>query len=107
MVDAFNEILGDELAEVRIVNDARKRLIDKMWNYRFSAKSTGDSVDFWRRYFNHVLRSKPLTGRKPGFDWRPGFDWLMKEKNIVRIIEGEFHQGEDVRDDVEGNGGDA
>lgn len=107
VVEAFNEILGNDLAEVRIVNTARKGLIEKMWNYKFSAKSSGDSVDFWRRYFKHVLRSKPLTGRKPGFDWRPGFDWLMKEKNIIRIIEGEFHQGEDIRDDLEEDGGEA
>lgn len=100
VIDAFNEILGGELAEVRILNEPRKRLISKMWNYKFSEKSSGNSVSFWRRYFWHVLRSKPLTGRKPGFDWRPGFDWLMKEKSIARVIEGEFHQGDDVRSDV-------
>jgi len=100
VIDAFNEILGEDLAEVRILNEPRKRAISKMWNYQFSKQTRGDSVEFWHRYFRHVLNSKSLTGRKPGFDWSPGFDWLMKEKNMARIIEGEFHKGDDVREDL-------
>ncbi|WP_328186970.1 hypothetical protein [Marinobacter sp. OP 3.4] len=99
IVDMYNELLGDFLPEVVKLNTKRKSLMRARWKEVFGKNSRGSDLDFWRRYFLHVRRSKPLTGTKDGFNWRPGFDWLLNESNMTRVIEGEFHQGDDQRND--------
>lgn len=101
VVDAYNEILGGLLPEVKLINQARKRLINARWRGRYGKQSRGDDLDFWRRYFGYVLRSKPLCGLKDGFDWSADFNWLMNETNMAKVIEGNYHQGSDLRDDLE------
>lgn len=99
IVNMYNELLGDFLPEVVKLNTKRKSLVRARWKEVFGQNSKGNDLDFWRRYFLHVRRSRPLTGTKDGFNWRPGFDWLLKESNMTRVIEGEFHQGDDQRVD--------
>ena len=101
VVDAYNEILGVILPEVKIINDNRRKLIRARWRSRYGKQSRGDDLDFWRRYFGYVLRSKPLCGLKDGFTWNANFDWLMNETNMAKVIEGNYHQGSDERDDLE------
>ena len=101
IIGLYNELLGDFLPQVVKANDKRKRLIRARWKEVFGENSRGNDLTFWRRYFLHVRRSKPLTGTKDNFNWRPGFDWLLKESNMHRVIEGEFHQGDDRRNDLQ------
>jgi len=95
VVDAYNEILGGILPEVKIINDNRRKLIRARWRSRYGKQSRGDDIDFWRRYFGYVLKSKPLCGLKDGFKWNANFDWLMNETNMAKVIEGNYHQGSD------------
>ncbi|WP_372966601.1 hypothetical protein [Marinobacter sp.] len=99
IADLYNEILGDFLPSVAVLNDKRKRTIRARWKQKWGERSHGNDLDFWRRYFLHVRQSKPLTGTKDGFDWRPSFDWLLNESNMAKVIEGNYHQGDDRRSD--------
>jgi len=99
ITDIYNEMLGEFLPEVVKINKKRKSMISARWKEVFGKDSRGNDLGFWRRYFLHVSRSKSLTGTKDGFNWRPGFDWLLNESNMTRVIEGEFHQGDDRRVD--------
>jgi uncharacterized protein YdaU (DUF1376 family) len=99
IADIYNEMLGEFLPEVLKINKKRKNMINARWKEVFGKDSRGNDLGFWRRYFLHVSRSKSLTGTKDGFNWRPGFDWLLNESNMTRVIEGEFHQGDDRRVD--------
>jgi uncharacterized protein YdaU (DUF1376 family) len=99
IADLYNELLGEFLPLVEVMNDGRKRTIRARWKQKWGDKSHGNDMNFWRRYFLHVRQSKPLTGTKDGFDWRSGFDWLMNDKNMTKVIEGNYHQGEDRRVD--------
>jgi len=99
LVDLYNEILGEFLPSVAVLNDKRKRLIRARWKQKWGERSHGNDLNFWRKYFLHVRQSKPLTGTKDGFDWRPNFDWLLNESNMVKVIEGNYHQGDDRRHD--------
>jgi len=99
IADVYNEMLRDFLPEVVKMNKKRMSLIRARWKEVFGKDSRGNDLNFWRRYFLHVSRSKSLTGTKDGFDWRPGFDWLLNESNMTRVIEGEFHQGDNRRVD--------
>ena len=100
VVDLYNEILGELfLPKVKTLTDTRKRLIKARWNQRFGEadqgagnnKGSGNNTGFWERYFKYVAESEFLTGRKPGTKWAPNFDWLLKESNMVKVIEGAYH----------------
>lgn len=99
IVDLYNDLLGEFLPSVAKLNDQRKRTIKARWKQKWGEKSHGNDLDFWKRYFLHVRQSKPLTGTKDGFDWRPSFDWLLNETNMIKVIEGNFHNGDDRRAD--------
>ncbi|MDP4546515.1 hypothetical protein [Marinobacter sp. MDS2] len=99
IVDLYNDLLGEFLPSVAVLNDKRRRTIKARWKQKWGERSYGNDLNFWRKYFVHVRQSKPLTGTKDGFDWRPGFDWLLNETNMTKVIEGNYHQGDDRRTD--------
>lgn len=99
IVGLYNDLLGEFLPSVAVLNSKRRKTIKARWKQKWGERSRGNDLDFWRRYFLHVRQSKPLTGTKDGFDWRPGFDWLLNETNMTKVIEGNYHQGDDRRTD--------
>jgi len=101
IVDLYNDLLGEFLPSVVKVSDKRKKLMNARWKQKWGENSRGDDLGFWRKYFLHVRRSKPLTGTKDGFDWAPNFDWLLNESNMLKVIEGNYHQGDDRRNDLQ------
>lgn len=52
-------------------------------------------LDFWKRYFTHVGKSKFLTGRAPaGKDRKPflaDLEWIIRPTNFAKIIENRYH----------------
>ncbi|OJT01211.1 hypothetical protein [Marinobacter nauticus] len=101
IVGLYNDLLGEFLPNVVKVSDKRKKLIAARWKQTWGEHSKGSDLDFWRRYFLHVRRSKPLTGTKDNFDWAPNFDWLLNESNMLKVIEGNYHRGDDRRNDLQ------
>lgn len=101
IVNLYNSLLGEFLPNVVKLSDKRKKLINARWKQKWGENSRGDDLGFWRKYFLHVRRSKPLTGTKDGFDWAPNFDWLLNESNMLKVIEGNYHQGDDRRNDLQ------
>lgn len=101
IVSLYNDLLGEFLPNVVKLSDKRKKLINARWKQKWGENSRGDDLGFWRKYFLHVRRSKPLTGTKDGFDWAPNFDWLLNESNMLKVIEGNYHQGDDRRNDLQ------
>lgn len=101
IVELYNNLLGEFLPTVVKISDKRKKLISARWKQTWGEHSKGNDLDFWRRYFLHVRRSKPLTGTKDGFDWAPNFDWLLNEANMLKVIEGNYHRGDDRRNDLQ------
>ena len=100
IVDAYHEILP-ELPQVQKLSKTRKTAIRARWNDTYGAQARpGNSIDFWRRYFWHVKRSRFLCGLKDQQDrpWRANLDFLFRESAMVQIIEGKYHQGDDYRE---------
>lgn len=71
-----------ELPQVRIKDDARRRVIRSRWN----ADKRFQSVEFWNRYFASVRDSKFLMEGFKGI----GFDWLMNSANFKKVAEGNY-----------------
>lgn len=51
---------------------------------------------YWRRYFEHVKKSKFLTGNTEGSAGRQPFvatmEWLIRPKNFQKVVEGNYHR---------------
>lgn len=79
VVDLYNSICKS-LPSVREVSEARKRTI------KARAKTYG--IDKIRTVFETAEASAFLRGETK--DWKANFDWLMKEANMVKVLEGNY-----------------
>lgn len=107
----YNETLPEH-PQVRVLNEARKRLVKTRWRevltdrqiagvFGFSPNgkplSREEGLAWFKRFFEYVRESKFLHGQVPpsrGRD-RPfiaSFEWLMGPKNFAKVIEGFYHQ---------------
>jgi hypothetical protein len=72
----------------------REKAISKSKNWGYSTEEQG--LACWRKFFRYVGESEFLTGRKEGRNGRAPFvaslEWLVRPKNFVKIIEGEYHR---------------
>lgn len=91
IVDAYHRICCIEpfnRPTVAKITDKRKRAIAKIWQGSQAAKS----VDWWAEYFTRCTSSKNWmfgSTYQNGDKW-PGanFDFLLREDNILRVVEG-------------------
>ena len=57
------------------------------------------SLDYWRRFFEHVSASLFLTGRvedRNGRPFLPGLDWMVKAANFAKVIENRYHDRQEA-----------
>ena len=88
IVATYNRILGVEIRECRIATDSRKAAIRRVWAF-FNYEA-----DAFEGYFKQVKESDFLCGRASGKrEWKCDFDWLLKQKNIIKVIEGSYTNG--------------
>ena len=86
IVDLYLEVLP-ELAGVRDITEQRKRKLRARWK----SQDRFRSLDWWRRYFEHVRESDFLMGREK--DWQASFDFLIDASSFQKVLEGVYHRG--------------
>lgn len=93
IVELFHEILT-MCPRVKQWTDARKRALQQRWR----ENTKHQSLDFWRKFFEHIKESQFLTGRVHGRDGKLPFlatlEWLIRANNFVKVIEGNYHRDE-------------
>jgi hypothetical protein len=98
ILDLYHEQLP-QLPRCLTLTDARRGYIRTRWREigtkrRWATRAEG--LDFFRRYFEFVGKSKFLTGRESGRDGKPPFEadleWLMRPGNFAKVVEGKFHR---------------
>ena len=91
IVDLYNEKLP-MLASATVINDSRRRAISSRWREVVTTdkldKEAG--LNFFAEFFDHVSKSKFLTGRSK--DWKADIDFLFNPSKFPRIIEGAYHK---------------
>ncbi len=90
IVALYHEILPTNPG-IKVWDGARADALRTRW--REDRKR--QSLDYWRRFFEHVAASPFLTGRVEGSNGRPflpGLDWLVKSANFAKVIEGRYHE---------------
>jgi hypothetical protein len=51
-------------------------------------------LTWWEEFFQHISRSKFLTGKVSGKDGRvfaADLEWIVRPTNFVKIVEGKYH----------------
>ena len=84
VIDLFHRVCVS-LPKVKKLTDSRKRSIRK------AAKELEELDSSFESLFGCVEQSDFLTGRKGGKGF--GFDWILTPKNLVKIIEGNYNNG--------------
>lgn len=81
IVKRFNEMLVPMLPKVAIISDARKQAIKAIYN-----KHGTESIE---KVFCKVKDSAFLRGDNEQ-GWKCNFDWIFKERNFIKILEGNY-----------------
>ena len=83
-MDLYNAILP-ELPKVELITEERKEHMRARWNTSVKTKS----LDWWKSYFSLIRQSDFLMGRAKD-SFRASFDWVIKKRNFIKIIEGNY-----------------
>lgn len=73
--------------QVLKLNDRREKYLRARWREY-------PDLEFWRRFFSNVARSKFLTGQTHSRDRRPffaSFEWLINPANFLNVLEQKYH----------------
>lgn len=77
---------------IRDWTPARQKALQARWN----EKPERQSLDWWRKFFDYMARSRFLTGKvdpAPGRSvFRVSLPWTVKAENFAKITEGEYHR---------------
>jgi len=88
------------LRKVEVWNTARQGYLRQRW--REVAADIGQSrpathegiLEWWEGFFQHINKSKFLTGKvnsKDGRAFLADLEWIIKPSNFAKIVEGKYH----------------
>lgn len=81
IVSLFNTVCVS-LSKVQLVNDGRKKAMRNLWKF-----AKGD-MNVIKNIFTKVESSDFLCGRQG--TWKASFDWILKQANVIKILEGNY-----------------
>jgi hypothetical protein len=88
------------LRRVEVWNAARQGYLRQRWRevaLELAQSKPIDSshvLDWWGDFFQHINKSKFLTGKvnsKDGRAFAADLEWILKPSNFVKIVEGKYH----------------
>ena len=88
------------LRKVEVWNAARQGYLRQRWREVAEELSKSTEIDssdvlgWWGEFFQHVGKSKFLTGRvnsKDGRAFTADLEWILKPSNFAKIVEGKYH----------------
>jgi len=88
------------LRKVEVWNAARQGYLRQRWREVASELAqtkpidSADVLGWWSEFFQHVGKSKFLTGRvnsKDGRAFAADLEWILKPSNFAKIVEGKYH----------------
>ena len=99
VMDLYHQHLPT-LRRVEVWNETRKGYLKQRW--REVAIDIGQSrpatqeamLEWWAGFFQHINKSKFLTGKvnsKDGRAFVADLEWIIKPSNFAKIIEGKYH----------------
>lgn len=99
IVEAYHSTLPDQPA-CAVITPGRKHSIAARWREQCRIEhwqTVDDGLEWFRGFFEHVGRSRWLTGRatdRQGRSFVARLDWLMVADNFAKTLEGVYHRGQ-------------
>jgi uncharacterized protein YdaU (DUF1376 family) len=99
VVDLYHKHLPT-LRRVEVWNSSRQAYLRQRWrevaeDLGKSASIDGkDILSWWAEFFDHIAKSRFLTGKvnsKDGRAFTADLEWILKPSNFAKIIEGKYH----------------
>jgi len=99
VIDLYHKHLPT-LRRVEVWNSSRAAYLRQRWREvaedlsKSNAIQASDILTWWSEFFDHVGKSKFLTGRvnsKDGRAFTADLEWILKASNFAKIIEGKYH----------------
>jgi uncharacterized protein YdaU (DUF1376 family) len=99
VIDLYHKHLPT-LRRVEVWNSSRAAYLRQRWREvaedlsKSNAIQASDILTWWSEFFDHVGKSKFLTGRvnsKDGRAFTADLEWILKPSNFAKIIEGKYH----------------
>lgn len=87
IMDLYNNVCGSLLPECIKMTNERKNQIRKLWGMDISGTKPFQSLEFWEGYFNDCLTNDHWIGKNDR-GWRANFEFVTKEKNAMKVLEG-------------------
>lgn len=82
IIDLYHQ-LCPSLSPITKINKSRKQILSAHWREHQA------DLGFFRELFTKAQASQYLKGKNPA-KWRATFDWIITEKNMSRILEGNY-----------------
>ena len=101
IIAAYHESLP-ELARVKIWQGAREGHLQARWRERFASEKFYDEasgVAYFKRFFDYIRGSPFLMGQRTGRDgraFRADLAWLVNAENFAKVIEGKYHDDQEM-----------
>lgn len=93
IISAYHEILPT-CRPVKTWNDIRQGLLRQRWR----EDEKRQRIEWWRKFFGYVAKSRFLTGASEPSGGREPFvadlEWLIRPTNFANVIEGKYHREE-------------
>jgi uncharacterized protein YdaU (DUF1376 family) len=99
VVDLYHKHLPT-LRRVEVWNSARQAYLRQRWREvaedlaKSGAVDGKDILSWWSEFFDHIAKSRFLTGKvnsKDGRAFTADLEWILKPSNFAKIIEGKYH----------------
>jgi hypothetical protein len=99
VIDLYHEHLPT-MRRIEVWNDQRAGYLRQRWREVASELSqegeitAKDVLGWWGEFFQHIDKSKFLTGKvnsKDGRAFTADLEWIVKPNNFAKIVEGKYH----------------
>jgi uncharacterized protein YdaU (DUF1376 family) len=99
VMDLYHQHLPT-LRRVEVWNATRQGYLRQRWREVAAEMAQSkpidqqDVLDWWARFFQHIGKSKFLTGKvssQSGRAFAADLEWIIKPSNFAKIIEGKYH----------------
>lgn len=85
IVQAYNDILGDFLRKAKGITKSRRKAIHARWG----ESQERQSFEWWAGFFR-AINTMPFLLGKNDRNWQADLDWLLREANMMKVLEGKY-----------------
>ena len=82
MIEIWNEITQPKFSSVKVSMTEKRKKRLKILSSRFN-------MEEWTDYCKKIANTNFLYGENER-KWKAGFDWVLKEDNLIKILEGNY-----------------